>query len=756
MNSPLPVPQRDRPQLSLTDTAQIDDRALAAAAPATHVAPPPSPQSAPPTANLDVVPETEVRQGDIVVTARKRSETVQNVPITIQAISEEALIRTGSTSLLDLARVAPGINITRAPNESQVGITLRGLGTNAGVPSFDSSVSLFVDGVYAPRSREFSASLFDVQRIEVISGTQAALLGKNTSLGAVNIVTRKPGKTLAVDARASYEFELGTPVLAGGIDLPLSDTLRVRISGQSENNKGWIKNLATGTNVPRADNDSIRGVVVWEPHDGFDLTGTVQHFVGRNRGSAVEFVQTDGKTPQLLAALAGFPGTIDDRLDRVTSLSTPSANAGGDQTENLRVDKYILTGNISLGEHVLTSITGYSNYAERAVADLDYLPSDYGVQLVHESGEQFTQEFRLVSPAGRRFRYLIGGLYLNGTLNNQTAFIVNYPFEVAPGVPFAGSENTDFFQRTTTYSAFGQGSYDIVRGLEATVGLRFTNEKKSIDLARDVLMPGFFSAVVFPPYPRAQFSRSENDFDYSAGLSYKITKDILVFASYGKGTKGGGFAQSVTRLDQTEYGKEISRTVEAGVKISDPDRRWIFNLSAFNTNVDNFQVVSFTGVQFVVINTNLRSRGFELATYWYPVPEVRLFLNNTFADAKDRGNGNPIPLAPKWTGSGGFNLDTPISSGLRFRVDGSIDWRGKRYYQQNPNTSPPGNSFVTYNLSAAVATADDRYELRLIGRNLSNANSIAFDFPTPFLPAGNQSATSERSRTIALQLSVRF
>lgn len=751
------VPQHYPPQQSVTLTSQADSLALAAASSAVQtVAPPPLSQSVASPTTSEVTPETDVRSGDIVVTARKRSETVQNVPITIQAVSQEALIRTGSTSLLDLARVAPGINITRAPNEAQVGVTLRGLGTNAGVPSFDSSVSLFVDGVYAPRSREFSASMFDVQRIEVISGTQAALLGKNTSLGAVNIVTRKPGKTLAVDARASYEFELGTPVLAGGIDLPISNTLRVRVSGQSERNKGWIKNLATGTRVPRADNDSIRAVAVWEPRDGFDLTATAQHFIGRNRGSAIEFVQTDGVTPQLLAALAGFPGTIEDRLDRVTSLSTPSANAGGDQTERMRVDKYILTGNVSLGEHVLTSITGYSDYAERAHAELDYLPGDYGVQLVNEGGKQFTQELRLVSPTDRRLRYLIGGLYLNGTLDNQTSFIVNYPFEVAPGVPFAGAEETKFFQRTKTYSAFGQGSYDIIPGLEATVGLRFTNEKKSIDLARDVITPGFFSAVVFPPYPRAQFSRSEDNFDYSAGLSYKVTKDFLVFASYGKGTKGGGFAQSVTRLDQTEYGKETSRTVEAGVKISDPDRHWIFNLSAFTTNVDNFQVVSFTGVQFVVINTNLRSRGFELATYWYPVPEFRLFLNNTFADAKDRGNGNPIPLAPKWTGSGGFNLDTPILSGMHFRVDGSVDWRGKRYYQQNPNTSPPGNSFVTYNLSAAVATADDRYEVRLIGRNLTNANSIAFAFPTPFLPAGNQSATSERSRTIALQLGVRF
>ena len=691
--------------------------------------------------------------GEIVVTARKRAETVQDIPLAIQAVSQAAIDSKGVSSLLDLAVVAPGVNITRAPNENQVGITLRGLGTNAGVPSFDSSVSLFVDGVYAPRSREFSASMFDVERIEVISGTQAALLGKNTSLGAINLIPRKPGDVFAFDATASYEFEHGTPRVTGGADLPFSDTFRVRVSGLTEDQKGWVKNLATGHDSPLYKNDAIRAVVVWEPTSTLDLTGLVQHFIGHNSRNPTEFVQTDG-TPEFLAALAGFPGTIDSNLDWVASSSTPYS--GGEQHERLRVDKYALTTNLALGEHTLTSVTAYSDYSSKALSDPDYLPGDYLHQDTLETGHQFTQELRLVSPSGERFEYLFGGLYLNGTLDNSTAFFADYPFGPAPDLPIAGVEQTNFFQRTTDYSVFGQASYDIVDRLTATVSGRYTHEKKEVTLGRDPLVPGFFSLVVFPPFEEFSMSRSENAYDYSAGLQYEFSDNAMVYASYGKGTKGGGFAQSVTQLDQAEYGKEISRTVEAGVKLSDPGRQWVFNLSAFNTNVDGFQVVSFTGVEFVVINTDLRSRGFELASYWYATPWLRLFLNNVYADAKDRNNGDPIPLAPKWTGTGGFNVDTPVTDNLKFKLDGSIDWRGKRYYQQDPRTSPPGDSFVTYNLSAAIATEDDAYELRLIGRNLTNANSLAFAFPSPFLPQGNQNAIPEQSRTIAVQLSVKY
>ena len=703
-----------------------------------------------PTSAVAAADETD---GEILVTARKRAESVHDVPATIGVITQEAVTNSGATNLQQLAAVAPGLNLAKAPTGNEIGVTIRGLGSSPGVPSFDSSVSLFVDGVYAPRSREFAASMFDIQRIEVIRGTQAALFGKNTSLGAINLISRKPGNTFAVDARASYEFERGSMVASGGIDIPLADTLHLRVAGSYSHDNGFVKNVVLDNYAPRIRDAAFRGVLVWEPSDNIDLTATVQHDVAKNYGSVIEVIASTG-VPELLASLAGFPGVVDRNLDRRVASTSP--RTGGEQDGRLKVDKYNLTANIGLGDHTLTSITAYSRYNETNRADADAVPGDYVGRNVDEVGTQFSQEVRLVSPSDRPFDYIVGGLFLDGRLDNDTLFAANMPFGPALGVLIAGQQRTTFVQDNSAISLFAQANYKFEGGFRLTGGVRWTRERKDVDLARVVVVPGFFSTAIFPPYAPFSLSRTEKNFDYSFGAQYEISPDALVYASYGQGTKGGGYAQSVTRLETAEYAKEVARTFEVGVKLQDPDRKWLFNIAAFSTTVDDFQLVTFTGIQFIVGNTDLRSQGVELEASWKPVPGLRLFINNTYADAKDRATGNPIPLAPKWTGSGGFDFRTDVGSALRFSLNGSVDYRSKRYYQQNPATSPAGEAFTTLNLGVALGAQDDAWEVRLIGRNLTDANSLAFSFPLPLLPAGNQGGMSERGRTVALQVSARF
>ncbi|WP_310533711.1 TonB-dependent receptor [Novosphingobium sp.] len=702
------------------------------------------------TSTVAAADETD---GEILVTARTRAESVQDVPATVGVITQEAITNSGATNLQQLATVAPGLNMTKAPTGNEIGVTIRGLGSAPGVPSFDSSVSLFVDGVYAPRSREFAASLFDVERIEVIRGTQAALLGKNTSLGAINLISRKPGDTFAVDARASYEFERGSIVASGGIDIPLDDTLHLRVAGSYSHDNGFVKNVVLDNYAPRIRDTAFRGVLVWRPSDSFDVTAIVQHDVAWNYGNVVEVIASTG-VPELLASLAGFPGVIDRNLDRRAASTSP--RTGGEQDGRLLSNKYSLAANLELGDHTLTSITAYSRYNETNRADGDAVPGDYVGRTVDEVGTQFSQEVRIVSPSDRPLDYIVGGLYLDGRLDNDTLFAANMPFGPAPGVLIAGQQRTTFVQDNSAISLFAQANYKFEGGFRLTGGIRWTRETKDVDLARVVVVPGFFSTVIFPPYAPFSLSRTEKNFDYSFGVQYEISPDALVYASYGQGTKGGGYAQSVTRLETAGYQKEIARTFEVGVKLQDPDRKWLLNVAAFDTKVDDFQLVTFTGIQFIVGNTDLKSRGVEVEASWKPVTGLRLFINNTYADAKDRATGNPIPLAPKWTGSGGFDYKTDVGANLRFNLNGSVDYRSKRYYQQNPATSPAGEAFTTLNLGVALGAEDDAWEVRLIGRNLTDANALSFSFPLPLLPAGNQGGMSERGRTVALQVSAHF
>jgi iron complex outermembrane recepter protein len=689
--------------------------------------------------------------GEILVTARRRDETVQKVPIAIDVVTPAALANTGAASLLQIQAVAPGVNLARAPTGSEVGITIRGLGSSPGAPSFDSSVSLFVDGIYAARSREFASSMFDVQRIEVVKGTQAALLGKNTSLGAVNLITRQPGDELAADVRASYETEYGSTLLTGGIDLPLTDTLAVRVSGQRLDENGWVRNVISGRRNPGNRDDAGRVVIRWKPSTSVSVVAFAQHDVTRLTGNPSEFVTV---TPAvlLLQALAGAPGTIEARLDRRNA--TSFGGLGNEQHERLRVDRYGLTGNIDLGPVTLTSITGYSDYVSDAASDTDVQAGDYGTRNLIERSKNFSQELRIVSNGSGRLDYVLGGLYLHNILKQSQTLSVNYPFGPAPGVNITGSLEAPFKQTTDTGSIFGQTTFRLTEALRLNAGARYTIEKKDVDFARTVLVPGFASLFLFPPFAPFSQSRKDKPFDYSGGVQYDVTQNIMVYASYGKGSKTGGFASTATDLSRAEYSRETARTIEAGFKAQDPGRRWLLNLAGFSTKVDDFQIVTFNGTSFDIFNTDLRSRGFELQAHWYPVREIRLFINNTFADAEDRVLKRRIPLAPKWSGAGGFNLRTPFVEGIDMMFDGSIEYRSSRSYQQNPAAATISPPFTTLNLSLAFGSSDDNWEARVIGRNLTDAIAPAFAFPTAIV--GSQSAVAERGRTVALQLTGRF
>lgn len=690
---------------------------------------------------------------EVVVTARKRSETVQDVPASVGVVSAEALIAKGAVSLTQLPSVAPGVNMTKSPSSNEFGVTIRGLGSSPGNSSFDSSVSLFVDGVYAPRNREFAAAMFDIDRIEVIRGTQAALLGKNTSLGAVNIITRRPSDNLAADLRVSREFEVGGNLVAGGVDLPVSDTFKLRLAGQYTDSDGPVTNVVTGKSAVRLQDSALRAVATWKPNDRLDATFFAQRDRVDNDGTPAEFVATTG-APELLQALAGSPGTIETKLDWKNAASSP--NSGGEQAGQLISTRYAATVNYDLNGYTLTAITGFSKMINRSHDDYDFQAGDYFYGTTNETGKQFTQEVRLVSPVDRPLNYIVGALYLDGSLDIAATRVANYPFGPAPGVNVAGAYSQTFNQDTKAVSLFGQGVYKLTDRLRAQAGLRWTSEDKDVDLARAIVAPGLLSVVLYPAYAPFGLSHDEKNLDYSAGLQYDLSNNANVYASYGQGTKSGGFASSVTLLDKAEYDKEVAHTAEIGLKLQGEGRRWVFNIAGFNTKVDNFQLVTFTGVQFDIGNTDLRSRGVEVETYWYPVRGLRLFANGTYADAKDLQTGKVPPLAPKLTASTGFTFSTSLSDTLDLKLDGSVDHRSKRYYQRDPATAPAGEAFTTLNAGVAIAATDSRWELRLIGRNLTNENALSFAFPTPILPTGNYSGISEQPRTVALQLSLKY
>ena len=712
------------------------------------------------TANMPPISQVAVEasndatgSGDIIVTARKRSESVQSVPQTIQVIGEAQLAISGGASLVDLAAVAPGLNIQEAPNPGNFAVTLRGLGSQPGNPSFDSSVSLFVDGVFSGRSREFDAATFDVERIEVIRGTQTALLGKNTSLGALNLVTRKPGHDFGFDLRVQQDVVLGGTLVEGGVDVPVNEKLQFRVSGQYHHVDGPIRNTITGQTGLNEDRGAVRIVGVWKPTDRLDVTALYQHANVDSNGPNSEFVAA---TPAAfgLAALAGAANVFEANLNYRSAVN--HTRSPGGVTDEIRADRGSVTANWLLGDHTLTSQTGYTASRDNSTLDADFLPGDYFVQIVRDSSKQFTQELRLASPAGGRLEYLVGGLFLDGRYKNQTQQDANYPFGPAPGAPnFTGAETTYFDQKDTAYSAFGQANLKLVGRLKLTAGVRYTNEKKSVDLARLIDRPGLYSIAVQPPFAPFSLSEREQSVDGSVGLNWQLDRNVLLYASWGQGTKAGGFAQSATNLRQSRIFPEVAQTTEAGFKSQFANRKITVNAAFFYTVVDGYQLVTFNGVSFDVGNTNLRSVGVESELVWQPNRDVRLYSNNTYAHSVDTRIGGDIPFAPRFNGSVGASFGRDVFTSKRVSLDANLDYRSSETSQQNVAVAPRLPALTQLNASIGFGDPAKGWEFRVIGRNLNDQRILGFDFPVPLLPPGNVAGLPLRPRTVLLQFTIK-
>ncbi|WP_109808977.1 TonB-dependent receptor [Sphingosinithalassobacter portus] len=685
---------------------------------------------------------------EIVVTARKRSELAQEVPATVGRIDADTIAARGVQDFTDISSVAPAINISDAPLPNAFSITIRGLGSEPGNPSFDSSVSLFVDGVYTPRSREFSTSLFDVGSIETVKGTQAALLGKNTSLGAVNLITRKPGQDFGFDIRATREFEVYKNRVEGGIDLPVTQDLRFRVAGLYNYNRGAIENLIDGSYGPASETTAGRIVGVWTPDPAVEITAMFQLSHDVSDGATAELVRSTG-VPEALGAAAGYPGAVDADLDNRTAIYSPAL--GGAGHGDLHSHRGSVTIDWSLGEYTLTAQTGYTQSTSDANSNVAFVPGDYGLQYVSDSSEQFSQEVRLASPDSRAFRFIVGALYLDGSYDNDTTGSFHYP----GATPVTGVSLTKFRQDDRAISTFGQVDYEAVRDVTISLGLRYTNEKKSVDLARTAIEPGIYSQVVLPPYAPFSMSKTEGNVDASLGLSYQVTPDILVYGSVGQGTKAGGFAQSASYLDQSEYDPERARTGEIGFKSQFLDRRLTVNAAAFFTKVRDFQLVTFTGLAFEVDNTNLETYGLESEIRWTANRDFSFFWNNTYAHARDTVTDSDTTHAPRWSGVAGFSLHPRISGDLRFSLDGDLTYRSSEAGQRNQANviRIPGSQRV--NVSMGLVS-DQGWSIRLIGKNLNDERNFGFVFPGPLMPAGNVFAIPESPRTIALQLGFKY
>lgn len=536
---------------------------------------------------------------EILVTAQRREERIQDIPVAISAFGSEQLERQGIT---DISAVAP-----RVPSfyfgsfgATRPQLYIRGIGTRSFDPGSESSVGVFVDDVYLGRASGSFASLRDVERIEVLRGPQGTLYGRNTIGGAINVITKSPTPNFEGQVEAGVSNYNGYNIF-GAVGGPVTSngTVQFRVAAWRDYREGYLTNLTTGTTFQGIDNKGGRAKLAFEPSSAVRIELTAEYitdgdeaaFAGFNRGSGpIVNPLTGVRTPANPSAI--FLGAAGR-----TPIVNPGGNGGfvsRDPTLDREAQTYIARGEFDLGFASLTSITGYRKLATDESRDLEGSSRSVLDQLGRERSKQFTQEFRLASDPdgalsfGGALDWVIGGYYYHDKSLRIDTFLLGIDSAVraAAGTPATDVTIADF--ESDSYAAFGQATLHIGDELDLTAGARYTRDEKRAIQSGTTTDAAPLIAVPFTVDNSAVYT----SFDPRLVVTYKFTPDINVYASYSTGFKSGGFQYVPFAASQANvlFRPEGITTYEIGLKSEFMDRRVRFNLAAFKYDYTNLQV----------------------------------------------------------------------------------------------------------------------------------------------------------------------
>lgn len=576
---------------------------------------------------------------EILVTAQKRAESLNEVPIAISVFGAETIDQTGVQELRDLSEYIP--NVTFSQNtEFQSAITIRGVGANSRNIGFDSRVGVYLDGVYLGQGPALNQDLVDLDHIEVLRGPQGTLFGKNTVAGAVSLISTKPDGDLSADVTANV-FNYNGLEVKGVANIPLSDTVSVRVSASHRERDGYVDNVWDPSHVPSTGNFVIGGtpffgVPLCDTLGGATPAGCAAGPVGPNTAPNTSTKLNNVDTQSWRAQLRIQPSDkldINFAIDGLESDNNPLLGAALTDTFGSTVDRFapelldvsfsedtwtrrdIFGANLNIDYALdngfsIRSITAYRdteiNYHNDTDASaLDFLYIDYT-----DAYEQTTQEFQLISPDDAAFKYVAGLYYYNQdgtTIRDAVTGNAGWLFGMLPGDGAFNWGNVE----TDSWAVFLNGSYDFTDQWRLGFGFRYSDETKDVVYHLDGTRSGVFGIGTTPPGGYVD-SQSYTNFSPTVNLNYALSDNTNLYASYSTGFKSGGFnLDYITQADLDAgitFNDETVDSFELGLKGSAMDRRLSFNIAAFLANYDDYQVNQFFDLGFdPVTGTQLTS-----------------------------------------------------------------------------------------------------------------------------------------------------
>lgn len=659
-------------------------------------------------------PAVSSEYGDIVVLARKRAESIQDVPLAITAVDAATIERSNITSIAQITQMTPNVSIQNiATSRTVASPYIRGIGQFGQEPSNDPPIAVSIDGVYLAQVAGSLLDVFDAQQIEVLRGPQGALQGRNSPGGAINVTSRRPSFDFGARADVSYG-NLDRVNVKAAVEGPLvQDVVAVKLAGFYQRDDGYVRNLTTGSRQGDQDTFAARlGLLVTPADSNLSIYLTADYTRDRSGQPGFRYLGGDA-----------LPTTGNPVIDGANAVpltctlggfctATPRRTTIQDYDASNRTNVYGFASNINydLGAVSFVSVTGYRKVEDSQEVDVDGVPAP----LIHAAPlatttRQFSQEFRISSNnAGRasagELDWVLGLYYLRSTFhlyNNRILF----------GESAVGTRD----QVLNSYAVFGQASYHLTDTLSLSIGGRQSWDKKKL------------TALPVGAPAEGTFRKSFDNLSLEAGAEYKITRDLLAYFRFAQGYRAGGFNGDAASLEAiAPYNPEKNDSYELGFKTSWLDNRLTINLSLFHSDYKNLQrqifVQSPNGLLSQTSNQgSARIRGLELESRFQPIENLTLTAMVGYLDAKYKDypyDETDFPHAPKLTTAFGFDYTVPLGDNSLL-LSGDISTKSKEnvadasfFYGINKSMALV-NGYITYKVG-------DQYSIGLFGKNLTN------------------------------------
>lgn len=674
---------------------------------------------------------------DIVVTAQRREQNLQDTPVAMTAFNAETLKASGVANLQELSHVAPSLQVS-----STAGVYLpflRGVGNNNGSLGNESSVATYIDDVYYTRLATAYLALGSVDRLEVLNGPQGTIFGRNSSGGAIQMFTKDPGKDAEVSGSVGYgNYDTFTGQFYASTSI--TDTLAWNIAvGGSDQRDGWGKSLTTGKDANLGWAVTVRSKLIWEPIEGTRVK--IVGFYAKSRsdiGSVQDFYEgTYGASPGGAAVLTSLKNNKDTFYDTQLDHRPDSSEEG--YGGSLRIDQ-------DIGFADLVSISAFRKSDGVYRTDLDYSPAPFYNADLGDRDDQITQEFQIKSKRSSKVSWIVGAYYLNWKAGYNPAVGYGDLFNlfVAPGTAL----NFNSKQTVNSYSGFAQATVPIGEQTNLTVGGRYTKDKLSAFGEQNYIIPGVGVISAAPPGVDNPFVDKTNSsaFTYRVALDHHFNDDLMAYASVSRGYKSGAY--NTLPLATEAADPEKVQAYEIGLKSELFDRRVRLNGALFWSEIKSPQVLTTvnSGNVSSVSLTNAqkaRTRGAEISIEAVAAKGLKLRAAGTYLDAEYTkftnapyfsggmtpgtiisgpvlmdGSGNRIANVPKWRFDAGINYTLDLTAG-ELVGDVGVSYTGKYPWTADNAIWAPSVTLVNASLNFSPASLE-WLTVGIWGKNLGN------------------------------------